>query len=201
MEKVPESLQDPKDPHSTIDAAIEDYQSSGIPDKKSTRLFSYLGSAYLSLLSVPLIAFPRLLVVLLGPSLVKRTDSSSLDEGVHSGAFRSLNDLEIYLSKLVGLSFITLSALMVLQTGAIPVTSSITQPDSSQTTPYRQPTIFFSTIFFSLLGFCSWNVGLRFIGATGMGLSAAGLWILLFSGDPVAHGKRSHALFGGSKSA
>ncbi|KAI9623518.1 hypothetical protein KEM48_009413 [Puccinia striiformis f. sp. tritici PST-130] len=96
MMSTPETVKDLKDPKSSIDSVIEEYQSTGFPDKRSHRYFSYLSSLYLILLSLPLLAFPR-----------------------------PLNQLETYLSRLVGLSFLTLASLIVLQTGAIPVSSSM----------------------------------------------------------------------------
>ncbi|KAH9449368.1 hypothetical protein Pst134EB_020194 [Puccinia striiformis f. sp. tritici] len=199
MMSTPETVKDLKDPKSSIDSVIEEYQSTGFPDKRSHRYFSYLSSLYLILLSLPLLAFPRFLVMLLGPWLVNKEDSPD-DLGI-IGAYRPLNQLGTYLSRLVGLSFLTLASLIVLQTGAIPVSSSMVHGSdtTSNTAPYRQPTIFFSTLFFSLLGFSSWNVGLKAVGAPGLALGAGGLWILLFAGDPVAHGKKSHAIFGDSK--
>jgi len=201
MMSTPDVLQDPKEPSSSIDAVIEDYQSSGIPDKQSNRWFSYVSSIYLTLLSLPLMAFPRFLVMLLGPWLVNKDQSPT--EGGIIGAYRPLNELETYLARLVGLSFLTLASLIVLQTGAIPVSSSMTHGADAPAAaaPYRQPTIFFSTLFFSLFGFSSWNIGLKLIGAPGLVLGAGGLWILLFAGDPNAHGKKSHAIFGDTKSA
>ncbi|EFP74831.1 hypothetical protein PGT21_022969 [Puccinia graminis f. sp. tritici] len=197
---TPDALQGLKD-SSSIDAVIEEYQSSGIPDRQSNRWFSYLSSLYLILLSLPLMVVPRFLVMLLGPWLVNK-DDSSVDTGI-IGAYRPLNELETYLARLVGLSFLTLASLIVLQTGAIPVSSSMAQGTdaASSAAPYRQPTIFFSTLFFSLFGLSSWNIGLKVVGAPGLALGAGGLWILLFAGDPLAHGKKSHAIFGDSKSS
>ena len=139
--------------------------------------------------------------MLLGPWLVNKDDSTT-DTGI-IGAYRPLNELETYLARLVGLSFLTLASLIVLQTGAIPVSSSMAHGSDVATSaaPYRQPTIFFSTLFFSLFGLSSWNIGLKVVGAPAMALGASGLWILLFAGDPLAHGKKSHAIFGDSKSA
>lgn len=198
---APDALHDLKDSRVSIDAVIEEYHSSGIPDKQSNRWFSYLSSIYLILLALPLIAFPRFLLMILGPWLVNETQLPG-DGGI-IGAYRPLNELENYLARLVGLSFLTLAALIVLQTGAIPVSSSLAHGSDATTSaaPYRQPTIFFSTLFFSLFGLSSWNIGLKLVAVPGMVLGAGGLWILLFAGDPMAHGKRSHAIFGDSKSA
>lgn len=83
---------------------------------------------------------------------------------------------------MVGLSFITLAIILILQTGAIPLTSSLASGSNSEdAAPYRQPTVFFVTIFFGLLGFASWNVGLRFVGLSGSGLAAWGLYVFLFA--------------------
>ncbi|KAG0145416.1 hypothetical protein CROQUDRAFT_45858, partial [Cronartium quercuum f. sp. fusiforme G11] len=162
---------------------IDEYQSSGITDRKSAHVFAGFGALYLILLSLPLIAFPRFLVLLLGPSFLVSNESSTEDSSTGKPeGLRTLNGLEIYLARLVGLSFITLAIILVLQTGSIPLTSSLASRSAKEeAAPYRQPTIFFITIFYGLLGFASWNVGLRFIGLAGSGLAAWGLYVFLFA--------------------
>ncbi|EGG05976.1 uncharacterized protein MELLADRAFT_107022 [Melampsora larici-populina 98AG31] len=179
-----ESLSDPKDPNHSIDSVIEDYSSSGIPDKKSAHIFAGIGALYLILLSIPLIAFPRFLVLLLGPTLLVTEgveDESSKGSG-QPQVLRTLNGLELYLGRLVGLSFITLAIILILQTGAIPLTTSLAHDHSKEeSAPYRQPTVFFVTVFFGLLGFSSWNVGLTVIGLSGSALAAWGTFVFLFA--------------------
>lgn len=181
-----ESLSNPKDPNHSIDSVIEDYSSSGIPDKTSAHVFAGVGALYLILLSIPLIAFPRFLVLLLGPTLLvtEGVDDES-SNGSASGqpqVLRTLNGLELYLGRLVGLSFITLAIILILQTGAIPLTTSLSDDHSKEeSAPYRQPTVFFVTLFFAVLGFASWNVGLRFIGISGSAIAAWGTYVFLFA--------------------
>ncbi|KAH9817490.1 hypothetical protein DFH28DRAFT_1081169 [Melampsora americana] len=172
-----ESLSNPKDPNHSIDSVIEDYSSSGIPDKTSAHVFAGIGALYLILLSIPLIAFPRFLVLLLGPTLLVTEgveDESNKGTG-QPQVLRTLNGLELYLGRLVGLCFITLAIILILQTGAIPLTTSLANDHSKEeSAPYL-------TLFFGLLGFASWNVGLRFIGISGATLAAWGTYVFLFA--------------------
>ncbi|CAH7677384.1 hypothetical protein PPACK8108_LOCUS12534 [Phakopsora pachyrhizi] len=178
-----DSLKDLKEPSSSIDSVYEEYQMSGVPDKTSSSLFGWSCSIYLSLLSIPLIGFPRFLVILLGSELVGSPSGSNHNDPQMDLSLRTLNRLESCLAKLTGFSFITLSIIMILQTGSIPLTSSLTDDGPGKMdrgSPYRQPTIFFMMIFFNVLGFFTWNVGLRVVGSLAGGLGAWGFYLFLF---------------------
>ena len=155
-------------------------------------------------LSLPLLFFPRFLALLLGPPLT--------DDDQSGPSLRTLNGLETYLAvscwtlsislapvaltgrayrqQLTGLSFVTLALILVLQTGAVPLTSSIASAPGdhvdaavAQAAPFRAPTCALATMFFAALGMASWQVGLKFIAFSSGSLAAFGVYVTLFGND------------------
>lgn len=72
--------------------------------------FSYASAAWLTLLSTPLIAFPRVLSLIFANLLTETGDAEGAPETI-----RQLNILERSLAGLAGISCLTLAALLVVQ--------------------------------------------------------------------------------------
>lgn len=92
--------------------------------------------------------------------------------------------------QLTGLSFITVALILVLQTGAVPLTASVSTAPSSQeptavaqAAPFRTPTCAIATLFFGALAFASWGVGMRFIAFSSGALTCWGVYVTVFGNE------------------
>lgn len=103
--------------------------------------------------------------------------------------------IETYLARCLGFSLLTLAFLTAMLTGSIPLTTTISEPvtteDSDPKAPYAQPTLVITSLFHSACAFYAytWYVTRgqgAFAVAVGVHsvLAAIGLWCVLFaSGD------------------
>lgn len=184
--------------------AIQHVQAQSV-ERASAHYFAFAGASWLITLSLPLLFFPRFLALLLGPPLTEDDQSGP--------SLRTLNGLETYLAvrcltsppsasildslgymrqQLTGLSFVAVALILVLQTGAVPLTSSLaTAPGAAhgpetavaQAAPFRTPTCAIATLFFATLGLASWQVGMRFIAFSSGSLAAFGVYVTLFGNE------------------
>ncbi|KAK2626943.1 hypothetical protein QTJ16_004118 [Diplocarpon rosae] len=104
--------------------------------------------------------------------------------------------LEEYFSRSLGLTLLTLGILIVLLTGSVPLTSSISDTTNAAVTteandpkaPYAVPTLTISFIYHSAMGFYAYaryaatGQTSFILGALGSGgLASVGLWCILFA--------------------
>lgn len=72
-----------------------------------------------------------------------------------------------------------------LQSGALPLTSSLSASQgvaqSSAAAPFRQPTIFMTTAFFSILAWNTYDLNMRVAAAPSAGLALFGVWVVSLS--------------------
>ncbi|CAL3963658.1 unnamed protein product [Diplocarpon coronariae] len=140
--------------------------------------YSYGSAAWLALQAAPLIISPTIIITLLAPEV------------------REATPLEEYFSRSLGLTLLTLGILIVLLTGSVPLTSSISDTTNAAVTsdandpkaPYAVPTLAISFIYHSAIGFYAYaryaSTGQTsfVLGALGSGgLAAVGLWCILFA--------------------
>ncbi|GAA6043612.1 hypothetical protein JCM8097_008287 [Rhodosporidiobolus ruineniae] len=140
--------------------------------------------ASLVILAVPLIAFPRVLSLVFGSLLAELGDPDAHDKP-GADVLRTLNVLERSLAGLAGMSCLALAAVLVVQTGAIPLNSNLTASrdiaTASVSAPFRAPTIWIAVAFFGGLAYTTYDLGLLFAALPSGVLSAWGLWVLLFA--------------------
>ncbi|EEP80489.1 conserved hypothetical protein [Uncinocarpus reesii 1704] len=135
-------------------------------------MYTYGTGAWLSLQGLSLVASPKMIIALL------------LDEP------RTPSALEVYFARSLGLSLITLAILNIVLTGSIPLTSSysISSDEDDPKAPYAVPTLMITSAFHAAAAFYAYTwvawggtvshmVG---VAASG-GLSAVGLWCILFA--------------------
>ncbi|KAL6717849.1 hypothetical protein ACLMJK_003934 [Lecanora helva] len=138
--------------------------------------YAYSTSAWLTLQSIPLFLSPKLLITLLSPEA------------------RLPTDLETYLSTTLSLTLLTLSALTILHSGALPLTSPALEREDHS--PYAYPTTLVTTTYHILstivmyiqygrLGSVGFGLGMVGSGA----LTCWGIWCLVFGGSGEAGGK------------
>ncbi|KAH8598807.1 hypothetical protein B0O99DRAFT_591428 [Bisporella sp. PMI_857] len=140
--------------------------------------FSYGTAGWLTLQSFPLVIYPTIIIALLSPEV------------------REPTAIEEYFAKSLGLSLFTLGILIVLLTGSVPLTSSISETTNAAVTteasdpkaPYAVPTLTIGTVYHSANAFyCyTWYTTTgRFpfaLGVVGSSiLGAIGLWCILFA--------------------
>jgi len=140
--------------------------------------FSYGSCGWLLLQAGPLILSPTMMVTLLSPEA------------------REPTVLEEYFSRSLGMTLFTLGIMIVLLTGSVPLTSSIsdttsagvTTEESDPTAPYAVPTLTISTLYHSAIAFfCyaryntsgSTSFALGSLGSAA--LATVGLWCILFA--------------------
>ncbi|KAF7716901.1 Uncharacterized protein PECH_000708 [Penicillium ucsense] len=138
------------------------------------RAYTYSTAGWLSLQSLPLILSPGMITALM------------LDET------RQASSVEIYFARCLGFSLLTIAVLTAMLTGSIPLTSTISEPvtteDSDPKAPYANPTLMITFLFQSASAFYAYT---RFV-TTGQGIftlgvtvnasiAAVGLWCLLFA--------------------
>ncbi|GAA5971147.1 hypothetical protein JCM11641_004161 [Rhodosporidiobolus odoratus] len=104
------------------------------------------------------LANERILSLVFGSLLAKMGDSDAHDKP-DGDVIRTLNILERSLAGLAGLSLLALAAVLIVQTGVIPLNSSITASRdiaaSSVAAPFRAFTLWIVFFFFAGLGYTS----------------------------------------------
>ncbi|EKG19481.1 hypothetical protein MPH_03345 [Macrophomina phaseolina MS6] len=138
--------------------------------------YTYGTAAWLTVQAMPLITSPTMIAALLSPQV------------------REATVLEIYFSRSLGFTLITLGVLTVLLTGSVPLSSRLssaggatTDPDDPKA-PYALPTLTVTTIYHAAAAFYMygmWNTeGVSPFAAGMIGstvLAAVGLWCILFA--------------------
>ncbi|KAK4231703.1 hypothetical protein QBC38DRAFT_465343 [Podospora fimiseda] len=146
--------------------------------------YSLTTLAWLSAQAIPLIIWPSFISTLIS------TDSS------HYHPAR-LHDIEKYFARSLGLSQLTLGLILLILSGALPLSDSSTTEEIS---PYATATILITTIYHSSAAFYSYarytqSDHLAYqLGCFGSStLAAFGLYVLLFAGDTKRVSKRTGA--------
>ncbi|GAA5848909.1 hypothetical protein JCM3766R1_000675 [Sporobolomyces carnicolor] len=147
--------------------------------------WSAASAAWLTLIAVPLTFFPRVLNLIFGSLLTEMNKPEALDGTAPETTIRTLNALERSLAHFAGICCFALASLIVVQSGAIPLSSSLSAGEgiaqSSAAAPFRQPTIFLTTAFFGVLAWQSYDLGMKVAAAPSGALAVYGLWVLLFA--------------------
>ncbi|KAJ9475074.1 hypothetical protein PHBOTO_005149 [Pseudozyma hubeiensis] len=121
--------------------------------------YAYASSAFLISLSLPLLLFPRLLLLLSTPrGAVGQPTNSSTDQNAISAIGPELTPLERYGSHTNAISMLAMSALILVLSGAIPVTTA-PMPDTSSAgkSPFRIPTVVVTAVYFAANAFTAWS--------------------------------------------
>ncbi|KIW06555.1 uncharacterized protein PV09_02985 [Verruconis gallopava] len=133
--------------------------------------YSFATAGWFTLQSIPLILSPKLIVTMLSLNL------------------HEASPLEIYFSRSLGCALLTMAALNLLLTGAMPW-SSTPQYSPEKPDPYAQPTLLITTFYHSALAFYCYmqytqtelsGFLLAIVGNSS--LAAMGLWCILFATD------------------
>ncbi|GAA6012892.1 hypothetical protein JCM11491_006215 [Sporobolomyces phaffii] len=171
------------DPKNRISAILEDDQKDVIA-KGAHVAWSTASAAWLFIIAIPLTFFPRVLNLVFGSLLTEMNKPDAL-EGTAETTIRTLNALERSLAHFVGLTLFAFGSLIVVQSGAIPLTSSLSASQgvaqSSAAAPFRQPTIGITTVFFGVLAWQSYDLNMKVAAAPSAALAVYGLWVLLFA--------------------
>ncbi|TVY73469.1 hypothetical protein LSUE1_G005128 [Lachnellula suecica] len=140
--------------------------------------YSYGTAGWLALQAAPLIVSPTIILTMLSPEV------------------REASALEEYFSRSLGLTLLTLGIMVVLLTGSVPLTSSLSDTTSAAVTtaesdpkaPYAVPTLIISLLYHASCAFLCYarytTLGsIPFmLGALGYGgLGCIGLWCVLFA--------------------
>ncbi|KAH7080466.1 hypothetical protein BKA63DRAFT_506500 [Paraphoma chrysanthemicola] len=136
--------------------------------------YSYGTAAWSVVQAAPLIASPTMIVALLSPEV------------------REASTLEVYFSRMLGFSLLTLGALTVLLTGSVPLNSRLSEGATTSATdpkaPYAVPTLTITAIFHAAAAFycyAMWtqtgvlSFSLGTLGSTF--LAAIAFWCILFA--------------------
>ncbi|GAA5995768.1 hypothetical protein JCM5350_005785 [Sporobolomyces pararoseus] len=171
------------DPSKRISPVLESDQKDVI-SKGAHVAWSAASAGWLFIIATPLTFFPRVLNLVFGSLLTEMNKPDAL-EGTAETTIRTLNALERSLAHFVGLTLFAFGTLIVVQSGALPLTSSLSAGEgvaqSSAAAPFRQPTIFITTVFFSILAWQSYDLNMKVAAAPSAGLAVYGLWVLLFA--------------------
>ncbi|KAF2866803.1 hypothetical protein BDV95DRAFT_583814 [Massariosphaeria phaeospora] len=134
--------------------------------------YSYGTAAWLTLQAAPLIASPTMIVTLLSPEV------------------REATPLEVYFSRCLGLSLITVGILNVLLTGSVPLSSRLgaTTSDDDPKAPYALPTLTVTSLFHAAYAFYAYGLWTQ-TGIFSFSFAVAGsgilctiaLWCILFA--------------------
>ncbi|KAF1840960.1 uncharacterized protein K460DRAFT_370940 [Cucurbitaria berberidis CBS 394.84] len=136
--------------------------------------YSYGTAAWLATQAAPLVASPTMIVALLSPEV------------------REATTLEVYFSRTLGFTLLTLGILTVLLTGSVPLSSRLSEGATTSAAdpkaPYALPTLTITAIFhaaYAFYGYGMWTETgvISFgLGTIGSGfLSAVALWCILFA--------------------
>ncbi|SPO26123.1 uncharacterized protein UTRI_02399 [Ustilago trichophora] len=121
--------------------------------------YAYASSAFLVILSLPLLLFPRLLLLLSTPrGAVGQPAHSQADQSAVSAIGPQLTPLERYGSHTNAISMLAMAALVLVLSGAIPVTTSpVPDSASSGKSPFRIPTVVVTALYFAANAFTAWT--------------------------------------------
>lgn len=138
--------------------------------------YTYGTAGWLALQAAPLMTSPTMIVALLSPEV------------------REATTLEVYFSRTLGFTLITLGLLTVLLTGSVPLSSRLTEAGGTTTdpedpkAPYAVPTLTITFIFHAIYAFycyAMWTetgVSSFALGVIGSGgLFMVGGWCMLFA--------------------
>ncbi|KAL6708433.1 hypothetical protein ACN47E_002696 [Coniothyrium glycines] len=136
--------------------------------------YSYGTAAWLATQAVPLISSPTMIVALLSPEV------------------REATTLEVYFSRTLGMTLITLGILTVLLTGSVPLSSRLTEGVTTSAAdpkaPYALPTLTITAMFhaaYAFYGYAMWTqTGVISFGLGTLGsgfLAAVAGWCILFA--------------------
>lgn len=136
--------------------------------------YSYGTAAWLTTQALPLIASPTMIVALLSPEV------------------REASTLEIYFSRTLGFTLLSLGTLTVLLTGSVPLSSRLSEGATTSAAdpkaPYALPTLTITALYHVALAFYGYGMWtetgvLSFsLGTVGSGfLAAVALWCILFA--------------------
>ncbi|KAM3071331.1 hypothetical protein ACMFMG_008923 [Clarireedia jacksonii] len=167
--------------------------------------YTYGTAGWLALQAAPLIISPTIIITILSPEV------------------REATVLEEYFSRSLGMTLLTLGIMVVVLTGSVPLTSSISETTSAAVTaeandpkaPYAVPTLTISTIYHGAMAFFCYarytTVGPTSFALGSLGscaLFAIGGWCILFgtasgriSRKTGADKRTSNFPFGNSESA
>ncbi|KAH8808338.1 hypothetical protein F5884DRAFT_857876 [Xylogone sp. PMI_703] len=152
--------------------------------------YAWATGGWLALQSVPLIAMPTVIIAMLSPEI------------------REASALEEYLSRGLGLNLLVVGILVIVLTGVIPLTSSVSagapagveSTSQDPRTPYASAVMTIATIYHAasaILCYVSHHSTGRWglmMGTLGSGsLAAFGLWCLLFAGSSGRISKKTGA--------
>ncbi|GAA5871246.1 hypothetical protein JCM16303_000693 [Sporobolomyces ruberrimus] len=171
------------DPRNRISSVLENDQKDVIA-KGAHVAWSAASAGWLFLIATPLTFFPRVLNLVFGSLLTEMNKPDALT-GTAETTIRTLNVLERNLAHFAGLACFALGTLVVVQSGSLPLTSSLSASQgvaqSSAAAPFRQPTIAITTLFFAILAWNSYDLNMKIAAAPSAALSVYGLWVLLFA--------------------
>ncbi|KAJ4367519.1 hypothetical protein N0V83_007102 [Neocucurbitaria cava] len=136
--------------------------------------YSYGTAAWLATQAAPLIASPTMIVALLSPEV------------------REASTLEVYFSRTLGMTLLTLGLLTVLLTGSVPLSSRLSEGATTSAAdpkaPYALPTLTITALFHATYAFYCYGMwtetGVMSFGLNTIGsgfLSAVALWCILFA--------------------
>jgi hypothetical protein len=145
--------------------------------------FAYASAGYLTLLSVPLLLFPRVLLLV---SAASRRVPAELTPFERYGACAN------------ALSMVALAALVLVLAGAVPVSTSPTpQPAAAGTSPFRTPAVAVATLYFAANALVVWSHASPIGHAASLlaiihaALALWGFAVLLFADDATANRKKA----------
>jgi len=184
------------DPSNSIASVIE-ADNKGSIRSEFHKNFSFASAAWLFVLATPLLFFPRVLSLIFGSLL---TESGSPEGEGAAEVIRQLNVLERSLAGLTGFALAALGSILVIQTGAVPLTSSIASTGTaSPDAPFRTPTVIVTTAFFTALAWYSYELGMWLVtGVSGI-LTVWGFWTITFGNDSIVN--KAHEKRGGNVSS
>ncbi|EXJ58833.1 hypothetical protein A1O7_06263 [Cladophialophora yegresii CBS 114405] len=148
--------------------------------------YTYGTAIWLGLQAVPLVVFPKLVIMTLA------------EEG------HQTSDVEIYLSRSLGCALMTVGTIIMFFTGTIPLTAGISEPvslgDNDLKAPYARPILLVTTFFHSLSFIYCYTSYVNYqqtgfvLGALGYGIMASvGLWTVIFGDTTARLSKRTGA--------
>ncbi|KAK4170313.1 hypothetical protein QBC43DRAFT_305867 [Cladorrhinum sp. PSN259] len=148
--------------------------------------YSFASLGWLSAQAVPLIIWPSFISTLI-----------SADSSYHHPA--RLHDIEKYFARSLGLSQLTLGLVLLILSGALPLTS-VTHDPADAISPYATAAVLISTLYHASAAFYSYarytqsdQVAYQ-LGCIGSSLMASfGLYVLLFAGDTGRISRRTGA--------
>lgn len=141
--------------------------------------YSFGSLAWLGLQSAPLLLWPSFISSLLSPE------------------YTPTNAAEIYFARQLGLAQLGVGLLIVVLSGALPLTSAADGPEGS-ISPFADAVVLVSTLYHAASAFYSYlrfyssgETGFAFGMAGSSALAAFGLWCVMFAGDEGRRSKRT----------